>query len=59
MNHDKYQVVSDGKSYNVLTASVTFLKWEIGDTVSLRVPRGKEATYATLDAIIPKDLSNS
>ena len=58
MNHDKYQVISDGKSYNVLTASVTFLKWEIGDTVSLRVPRGKEATYATLDAIIPKDLSN-
>jgi hypothetical protein len=26
MNHDKYQVVSDGRSYNVLTASVTFLK---------------------------------
>ena len=55
---DKYQVVSEGKSYNVLTASVTFLKAEIGDTVSLRVPRGKEATYATLDTIIPKDLSN-
>jgi hypothetical protein len=59
MNHDKYQVVSDGKSYNVLTASVTFLKGEVGDTVSLRVPRGKNATYATLDAIIPKDLPNS
>ena len=59
MSGDKYQVVSDGKSYNVLTASVTFLKAEIGDTVSLRVPRGKEATYATLDTIIPKDLSNT
>ncbi len=57
MNHDKYQIVSEGKTYNVLTASVTFLKAEIGDTVSLRVPRGKDATFATLEAVIPKDLS--
>lgn len=55
MNRDKYQVVSEGKTYNVLTASITFLKANIGDSVSLRLPRGKEATYATLEAVIPKE----
>lgn len=54
-NRDKFQVVSDGKAYNLLMASVTYLKAEIGDTVSLRVPKGKEATYATLEALIPKE----
>ncbi len=38
MNRDKYQVVSENKTYNVLMASVTFLKAEIGDTVSVRIP---------------------
>ncbi len=55
MNRDKYQVVSEGKTYNVLTASITFLKANIGDSVSLRLPHGKEATYATLEAVIPKE----
>ncbi|MFZ4461414.1 MAG: hypothetical protein ACOYN2_02490 [Patescibacteria group bacterium] len=56
MNREKYQVVSENKTYNVLMASVTFLKAEIGDTVSVRIPKGKEATYAAVDAIIPKEI---
>ncbi len=56
-NRDKYQVVADGKAYNVLMASVTFLKANIGDSVSVRVPQGKDATYAALEAVIPKDES--
>lgn len=56
-SHDKYQVVSEWKTYNVLTASITFLKVSIGDTVSIRLPKGKEATYATLDAVLPKEVS--
>lgn len=56
-NRDKFQVVADGKAYNLLMASVTYLKAEIGDTVSIRVPKGKEATYAALEALIPKDES--
>lgn len=58
-NRDKFQVVSDGKAYNLLMASVTYLKAQIGDTVTLRVPKGKEATYAALEAIIPKEESRS
>lgn len=54
-NHDKFQVVSCWKTYNVLTASITFLKANIGDTVSIRLPKWKEATYATLDAVLPKN----
>lgn len=40
-------------------ASVTYLKAQIGDTVTLRVPKGKEATYAALEAVIPKEESQS
>jgi hypothetical protein len=36
-------------------ASITFLKAEIGDSVSIRVPKGKEATYAALEAVLPKE----
>lgn len=38
-NRDKFQVIADGKAYNILMASVTYLKASIGDTVSLRVPQ--------------------
>ena len=41
----RYQVISDGVSYDVLTAAVTHLKADIGDTVSVLIPAGKEATF--------------
>ncbi len=53
-NGDKYQIVTDTRSYNVLVAAITFHKCEIWDTVSIRVPEWKEATYAVIEAIIPK-----
>lgn len=49
----KYQVVSDGVSYDVLTAAVTHFKCEIGDSVSILVPAGKEATFGAIEAVIP------
>lgn len=52
---DKYQVVSEGKTYNVLTAAVTHFKWEIWDTTTIIVPKWKEATFAAIDIIIPKE----
>lgn len=54
-NGEKYQINTDEKSYNVLMAAITFHKCEIGDTVSIRVPEGKNATYAVIEAIIPKN----
>jgi hypothetical protein len=55
LNRDKFQVVSGVKSYHVLMAAITFLKAQVGDTVSFRIPAGKDATYAALESIIPKN----
>lgn len=54
-NGEKYQITTDEKSYNVLMAAITFHKCEIGDTVSIRIPEWKDATYAVIEAIIPKN----
>ncbi len=51
----KYQVVSEGVSYDVLTAAVTHFKAEIGDNVTILVPAGKEATFWAIEAVMPKE----
>jgi hypothetical protein len=51
---DKYQIATDTKTYNVLVAAITFHKCNIGDTVTIRIPEWKEATYAVIEAVIPK-----
>lgn len=51
---NEYQVVCDGATYSVLLASVTFHKGTVGDKLSIRIPKGKNATYAVVDAVIPK-----
>lgn len=53
-NWEKYQIATESKTYNVLVAAITFHKCDIGDTVSIRVPEWKDATYAVIEAIIPK-----
>ena len=50
----KFIVVADGVTYNVLTAAVTHFKAEIGDSLTIIVPLGKEATFAAIEAVIPK-----
>ena len=49
----KYQVVADGVAYDVLTAAVTHFKCEIGDTVTVLIPAGKEATFWAIEAVMP------
>jgi hypothetical protein len=51
---ERYQISTEKKNYNVLVAAITFHKCSIGDTVTIRVPEWKEATYAVIEAIIPK-----
>ena len=51
----KYQVVSDWVSYDVLTAAVTHFKCEIGDTVTVLIPAGKDATFWAIEAVMPKE----
>jgi biopolymer transport protein ExbD len=50
----RYQVVSDGVSYDVLTAAVTHFKADIGDNVTVLIPAGKEATFGAIEAVMPK-----
>ncbi len=52
-NGDKYNIVTDSRTYNVLVAAITFHKCEVGDTVSIRTPEWKDATYAVIEAVLP------
>lgn len=49
---DKYQVVSDWKTYDLLTAAVTHFKANIWDKVSIIIPAWKQATFAAIEAVI-------
>jgi len=51
---ERYQIVSEKKTYNVLLAAVTYIRGEVGDSVSIKVPKGKDATYAAIVSKIPK-----
>lgn len=53
--HGKYQVVADGETYDVLTAAVTHFKWEIWDNITIILPAGKSASFAAIEAVIPKE----
>lgn len=54
-NWEKYEITTDQKTYRVLMAAITFHKCSIGDTVSIRTPKWKDATYAVIESIIPKN----
>ena len=54
-NWERFEIVTDIKTYRVLMAAITFHKCIIGDTVSVRTPKWKDATYAVIESIIPKN----
>lgn len=49
-----YTVSAEGKSYKVLTASVTFYKAEPGDQVTITLPKEHDAVWASLEGVIKK-----
>lgn len=52
---DKYQVVSEWKTYDLLTAAVTHFKANIWDKITIIVPDWKDATFAAIEAVMPKE----
>ncbi|MEI6266872.1 MAG: hypothetical protein WCP14_03210 [bacterium] len=48
-----FAVNAGGKSYKVLTASVTFYKATAGDAVTVIIPKEHEASWAVVDNVIP------
>ena len=54
----QYKVLSEGKAYRVLLASVTFYRAEVGDQVTVLLPQG-EAQWAAVEAVLPKHLAEA
>ena len=52
---DKYQVVADWKTYDLLTAAVTHFKANIWDIVTVIIPKWKAATFAAIDLVVPNE----
>lgn len=47
-------VLADAKSYRVLLASVTYFKGEVGDEVTLIVPKEEESEWGAIENVIKK-----
>ena len=50
----QYKVLAEGKAYRLLLASVTFYRAEVGDQVTILVPKSDTANWGAIEAIIPK-----
>lgn len=51
---DKYQVVAEWNTYDLLTAAVTHFKANIWDSITVIIPAWKQATFAAIDTVIPQ-----
>lgn len=50
----QYKVIANGKAYNVLLASVTYFKGEVGDKVTLVIPELEESEWGAIENVLPK-----
>lgn len=54
-NNGQYQVLANNKAYNVLLASVTYFRAQVGDEVTLIIPMEDEsAEWGAIEAVLPK-----
>lgn len=52
----EFKVLAENKSYNVLLASITYYKGEVGDEVVILVPEKSESGWAAVENIIKKSV---
>ncbi len=50
----QYQVLAEGKAFNVLLASVTYFRASVGDEVTLIIPMGEDSQWGAIEAVLPK-----
>ena len=50
----QYQVLTEGKAYNVLLASVTYFRASVGDEVTIIIPISEDSDWAAIEAVLPK-----
>ena len=55
----QYKVLADGKAYRVLLASVTFYRAEVGDRVTIMLPKDRDAKWGAIEAVIPKHVAEA
>ncbi len=55
----QFKVLASGKSYRVLLASVTYYKGNVGDEVTLILPKNRQSVWGAIEAIIPQLESSS
>jgi hypothetical protein len=51
----QYKVLCKGKAYKVLLASVTYFRAEIGDKVTLVVPKIEDSEWGAIENVLPQD----
>jgi hypothetical protein len=51
----QYKVIASGKAYQVLLASVTYFKAEVGDKVTLIIPEIEDSEWGSIENVIPKE----
>ncbi len=59
MENGEYRVVTDGKAYKVLLASLTYFKSEPGDDVTVVVPKDQDVEWAAVENVIKKGEGSS
>ena len=55
----QYKVLAEGKPFRLLLASVTFYRAEVGDQVTIIIPKNGQANWGAVEAIIPKHLAEA
>ncbi|MBI2099432.1 hypothetical protein HYT45_03425 [Candidatus Uhrbacteria bacterium] len=50
----QFSVISDGKKWNALTASITYFKGEAGDEAVILVPKNNPSKWAAVENVIKK-----
>ena len=53
-NNGQFQVLAEGKAYNVLLASVTYFRANVGDEVTLIIPMNEDTKWGAIEAVLPK-----
>lgn len=51
----QYRVITNGKAYKVLLASVTYFRAETGDQIVLIVPEFEESEWGAIENVLPKN----
>lgn len=52
----QYKVLAEGKAYRILLASITFYRAEVGDQVTILIPKSDNANWGAIEAVIPRHL---